>query len=148
MPKTRMTSIANEAFDFTEEMILAKAPELVGVFGLFRHDPLTNIEEAVLIGSGILRQILFMAFRTGAAPRANRFRFEVCSVGPQMAELTGLLQRKMANTCWRKSKLVGKTIGSGGQSHVELVEDITGKKPGLHALKLLKSAKDSQARER
>jgi len=60
---------ASEPYDFTEDAILTKVPDLNGVFGLFRYDQSSDCEEAVLIGSGILRHELIMACRTHAAPQ-------------------------------------------------------------------------------
>jgi len=54
----------------------------------------------------------------------------------------------MPNTYGKKWKPLGKTVGEGGQSRVQLVEDITGKTQGQHALKLLKSVNSTQARTR
>jgi serine/threonine protein kinase len=54
----------------------------------------------------------------------------------------------MPKTYGAKWKPQGKSIGEGGQSRVQLVEDITGKLPGQYALKLLKSEGSAQARAR
>jgi len=139
---------ASASYDFAEDVILGKAPELNGVFALLRRNPNSDFEEPVWIGSGILRNELIMAFRTGAIPNASHFQFQVCSVGPETASLIQQWKRKMPKTYGTKWKPLGKTIGEGGQSRVQLVEDITGELPGQYALKLLKSACSSQARSR
>jgi hypothetical protein len=138
----------SESYQFTEDVILNKAPDLNGVFGLFRCDRDGDSEEAVLIDAGNLLEALLVARRTRAAPRANRFRFEICSVGPQMAELRHQWERMMPSTYGKRWRPSGKTVGEGGQCRVHLVEDITGKKEGQHALKLLKSVNSAQARAR
>jgi len=142
------TATASESYDFTEDVILARAPEVNGVFGLFRHGPNSDSEEIVLVGSGNLKRDLITAFRTNEVPSAVRFRFEVCSGGPETAALVHRWEQKMPKTHGKRWTPLGKTVGEGGQSRVHLVEDITGKHPGQYALKLLKSVGNSQARAR
>lgn len=147
-PVNAVAETASASYDFAEDVILGKAPELNGVFALFRRHPKADSEERVLIGSGTLRNELIMAFRTGAVPSASHFQFQVCSVGPETVSLLEQWKRKMPKTYGTKWKPLGQTIGEGGQSRVQLVEDITGRLRGQYALKLLKSDRSSQARAR
>src|SRR5258708_24694207 len=103
-----------ESFDFTEEVILAKAPDFNGVFGLFRTDSRTGYEELVLVDAGILRPGLLMALRRNLAPNATRFRYEVCSVGPPMDDLLTKWVSKLPKSYGKKWKPLGKTDGAGG----------------------------------
>jgi serine/threonine protein kinase len=142
------TGTASASYNFAEDVVLDKAPDLNGVFALFRRIPKNDSEEIVLVGSGTLRNELIMQFRTGAVPNASHFRFQTCSVGPETTSLLQQWKRRMPKTYGAKWKPLGKNIGEGGQSRVQLVEDITGKLPGQYALKLLKSEGSAQARAR
>jgi Protein kinase domain len=142
------TATASPSLTFTEDVVLTKVPELNGVFALLRRGAKNSSEEVVLVDSGVLRNKLILLFRTGNVPSASSFQFQTCSVGSETDLLLQQWKRKMPKAYGAKWKPLGRTLGEGGQSRIQLVEDITGNLPGQYALKLLKSIGSSQARAR
>lgn len=134
-------------FEFVESVILTQAPERTGVYVLLRSDSNRDRKEPLSVRIGTIRNELLIAFRSRSVPRATHFMFQVCNLGTEADKITAEWERMLPKH-GKKWKALSESIGSGGQSRIQLVEDITGAQPGKYALKLLKARNSAQARTR